>query len=387
MGIRLEHVSYLYEQGTAMQVRALDDVSLSIDEGEFIGLIGHTGSGKSTLIQLMNGLETPAEGRVFFDGTDVESEDFSKRDLRFQVGLVFQYPEHQLFEATVLEDVMFGPRNQGLGDDEARERAKQALSQTGISEDIYDSSPFDLSGGQKRRVAIAGVLAMSPRYLILDEPCAGLDPKGRDEILDLLTKMHEQLGMTIILVSHSMEDVARYVQRIIVMDHGQKKLDGTPKEVFAHYEELEKMGLSAPAVFYILKKLNERGIRVDPTVLTVEEAADEIEDFFHGPARGSMFRTQKGGMEEAVIFDHGQLLVNSEIFTHKNNIEGDLSQKNPGTNRTGPEFMRDRHEVKQAGISLDQGARTWKQADPDTKQNGCNNKTEDTGSEGETGNA
>lgn len=336
MGIRLEHVSYLYEQGTAMQVRALDDISLSIDEGEFIGLIGHTGSGKSTLIQLMNGLEAPAEGKVFFDGTDVESDGFSKRDLRFQVGLVFQYPEHQLFEATVLEDVMFGPRNQGLGDDEAREKAKRALSQTGISEDVYDSSPFDLSGGQKRRVAIAGVLAMSPKYLILDEPCAGLDPKGRDEILKLLTKMHEQLGMTIILVSHSMEDVARYVQRIIVMDHGQKKLDGTPKEVFSHYKELEKMGLSAPAVFYILKKLNERGIRVDPAVLTVEEAADEIETFFHGYACDSKFRTQKNSMEEAVISNHDRKIVSSARRAEMNGTDGDWKKEDPGSNRTDP---------------------------------------------------
>lgn len=280
MGIRLEHVSYLYEQGTAMEVRALDNVSLSVEQGEFIGLIGHTGSGKSTLIQLMNGLESPSEGKVFFDGKDVDSEDFSRRDLCFQVGLVFQYPEHQLFEETVLKDVMFGPRNQGLSEDEAREKAQNALAQTGISEDVYDSSPFDLSGGQKRRVAIAGVLAMSPKYLILDEPCAGLDPKGRDEILDLLTKMHDRMGMTIILVSHSMEDVARYVGRIIVMDHGHKMLDGKPEEVFAHYKELETMGLSAPAVVYIMKKLNEKGIRVDPGVLTVEQAADEIEAFF-----------------------------------------------------------------------------------------------------------
>ena len=276
MSIALEHINYVYSPGTAYEKQALKDVSLEIPQGQFVGIIGHTGSGKSTLIQHLNGLTRATSGRILYEGKDIYEEGFDMRWLRSQVGLVFQYPEHQLFEVDVLSDVCFGPKNQGLSQEECEERAKEALELVGFPEKYYRQSPFELSGGQKRRVAIAGVLAMRPKVLVLDEPTAGLDPKGRDEILDQVERLHKETGMTVILVSHSMEDVARYVERIIVMNRGEKMLDGTPREVFRHYKELEKVGLAAPQVTYVMHDLKERGFDLSPDATTIEEAADEI---------------------------------------------------------------------------------------------------------------
>ena len=276
MSLRLEDVCFKYNPGTTYEVDALKRISLSIGDGEFIGLIGHTGSGKSTLIQHLNGLLTATEGSIYYNGEDIYAKDYDKQALRTQVGMVFQYPEHQLFETTVFEDVKFGPKNQGLDDKTATLRAYEALSNVGFPDDFYDQSPFELSGGQKRRAAIAGVLAMKPAVLILDEPTAGLDPKGRDEILDLIADMHERLHNTVILVSHSMEDVARYVGRLIVIDGGRIQYDDTPHNVFKHYRELEKMGLSAPKVTYLMHRLAAAGLPVDVSATTVEEARQEI---------------------------------------------------------------------------------------------------------------
>ena len=275
-----DHISYIYSPGTAYEKKALDDVSLTINKGEFIGIIGHTGSGKSTLIQHFNGLEKASSGTIYFDGQDIYDRDFNMKSLRSRVGLVFQYPEHQLFETTVLEDVKFGPKNLGLSKVEVDLRAFEAIKQVGLSEKCYDDSPFELSGGQKRRVAIAGVLAMKPEILILDEPTAGLDPRGRDEILDQIAKLHKE-GLTVILVSHSMEDVAKYADRIIAMNSGKVAFDGTPKEVFRHYKELERMGLSAPQITYVMQAMKELGLDVDTDVSTVEEAKEEILKAFH----------------------------------------------------------------------------------------------------------
>lgn len=279
MSIALDHVSYVYSPGTAYEKHALKDVSLEIEQGQFVGIIGHTGSGKSTLIQHLNGLMKATSGKIFYNGQNIYEEGYDMRSLRSQVGLVFQYPEYQLFEVDVLSDVCFGPKNQGLSKEECERNAKEALELVGFPEKYYKQSPFELSGGQKRRVAIAGVLAMKPKVLILDEPTAGLDPKGRDEILDQVEKLHRETGMTVVLVSHSMEDVARYVERIIVMNHGEKMLDGTPGEVFRHYKELEKVGLAAPQVTYVMHDLKERGFDVSPDATTIEEAADEIVRF------------------------------------------------------------------------------------------------------------
>ena len=276
MSIALEHINYVYSPGTAYEKQALKDVCLEIPQGQFVGIIGHTGSGKSTLIQHLNGLTRATSGRILYEGKAIYEEGFDMRWLRSQVGLVFQYPEHQLFEVDVLSDVCFGPKNQGLSQEECEERAKEALELVGFPEKYYRQSPFELSGGQKRRVAIAGVLAMRPKVLVLDEPTAGLDPKGRDEILDQVERLHKETGMTVILVSHSMEDVARYVERIIVMNRGEKMLDGTPREVFRHYKELEKVGLAAPQVTYVMHDLKERGFDLSPDATTIEEAADEI---------------------------------------------------------------------------------------------------------------
>lgn len=275
-----DHISYIYSPGTAYEKKALDDVSLTINKGEFIGIIGHTGSGKSTLIQHFNGLEKATSGTIYFDGQDIYDKDFNMKSLRSRVGLVFQYPEHQLFETTVLEDVKFGPKNLGLSKVEVDLRAFEAIKQVGLSEKCYDDSPFELSGGQKRRVAIAGVLAMKPEILILDEPTAGLDPRGRDEILDQIAKLHRE-GLTVILVSHSMEDVAKYADRIIAMNSGKVTFDGTPKEVFRHYKELERMGLSAPQITYVMQAMKELGLDVDTDVSTVEEAKEEILKALH----------------------------------------------------------------------------------------------------------
>lgn len=276
MSIALEHVSYVYSPGTAYEKHALKDVSFEIPQGQFVGIIGHTGSGKSTLIQHLNGLVKATSGKVIYEGRNIYDEGYNMRELRSQVGLVFQYPEYQLFEVDVISDVCFGPKNQGLSQEECEKNAKEALELVGFPEKYYKQSPFELSGGQKRRVAIAGVLAMKPKVLILDEPTAGLDPKGRDEILDQVEKLHKETGMTVILVSHSMEDIARYVERIIVMNHGEKMLDGAPREVFCHYKELEKVGLAAPQVTYVMHDLKERGMDVSPDVTTIEEAADDI---------------------------------------------------------------------------------------------------------------
>lgn len=270
--LKLEQVSYIYNPGTAYEMHALKDVNLEIPQGQFVGIIGHTGSGKSTLIQHFNGLMKPTQGKIYFEGQDIWAEQFPLRGLRSQVGLVFQYPEHQLFETDVLTDVCFGPKNQHLTQEECEKRAKEALEHVGLDESYYAKSPFELSGGQKRRVAIAGVLAMNPKVLILDEPTAGLDPMGRDEILDQIAQLHETRGITIILVSHSMEDIARYVDRIIVMNHGEKAFDDEPKKVFTHYKELEAIGLAAPQITYIVHALKEKGMDVDTTATTIEEA-------------------------------------------------------------------------------------------------------------------
>lgn len=276
MSIELKNITYTYSPGTAYEIHALKDVNLEIPDGQFIGVIGHTGSGKSTLIQHLNALIRPTSGSVLYNGEDVWEEKYDRRKLRSQVGLVFQYPEHQLFESDVLSDVCFGPMNQGMSREEAETEAKKALLQVGFKEKNFSKSPFELSGGQKKRVAIAGVLAMNPKILILDEPTAGLDPKGRDEILDQISELHKARGITIILVSHSMEDVAKYVERLIVVNRGQIAFDDTPREVFSHYQELEAMGLAAPQITYIMHALKQKGLKVDPNATTVEEARDDI---------------------------------------------------------------------------------------------------------------
>ena len=278
MPIEVKDVSYLYEAGTPFEKEALSHVSLTIERGEFIGLIGHTGSGKSTLIQHLNALLAPSSGQVLYNGQDIfeESAKERRRQIRQKVGLVFQYPEHQLFEMTVWKDVAFGPTNMKLSESEIKERVEWAMELVGLGPEYYEKSPFDLSGGQKRRVAVAGVLAMQPEYLILDEPAAGLDPRGRDDLFDRIAMLRDKTGMTVVLVSHSMEDVARYVDRILVMDHGHLRYDDTPGEVFQHKEELEAMGLSAPQITYIMQALKEHGLDVDVTATTVEEAKASI---------------------------------------------------------------------------------------------------------------
>ena len=276
MSIKLEHVNYIYSPGTAYEKKALSDICLEIPHGEFVGIIGHTGSGKSTLTQHLNGLIRATSGTVFYNGENIYAPGYDMRALRSKVGLVFQYPEHQLFEVDVLTDVCFGPKNQGLTPEECEKRATEALRLVGLKEKYWKSSPFELSGGQKRRAAIAGVLAMRPGVLVLDEPTAGLDPKGRDEILDQIAYLHRQSDMTVILVSHSMEDIAKYADRIIVMNKGKILYNDTPKQVFSHYQELEKIGLAAPQVTYIMHDIREAGFDVGVTATTVEEAADEI---------------------------------------------------------------------------------------------------------------
>lgn len=276
MSIKLEHLNYVYSQGTAYEKHALKDICLEIPHGEFVGIIGHTGSGKSTLIQHLNGLVKATSGALYYEGRNIYEEGYPMRELRNQVGLVFQYPEHQLFEVDVMTDVCFGPKNQGLSPEDCKARALEALKLVGLKEKYYKASPFELSGGQKRRVAIAGVLAMRPKVLVLDEPTAGLDPKGRDDILDQIAYLHKQSDLTVILVSHSMEDIARYADRIIVMNKGQVQYNGKPVEVFTHYKELEKIGLAAPQVTYIMHDLKEQGLDVKTNITTIEEAAEEI---------------------------------------------------------------------------------------------------------------
>lgn len=281
MSIKLEHVQHIYEKGTAMEQIALDDINLEILDGQFIGLIGHTGSGKSTLVTHLNGLTKPTSGRILWNGEDINASGFDMKKLRSKVGLVFQYPEHQLFEADVFSDVCFGPKNLKLPKEEVEKRAYEALKMVKLGDEFYKQSPFDLSGGQKRRVAIAGVLAMNPEVLILDEPTAGLDPKGKKDILNLISDLHKEKKITIVLVSHSMEDVAEYVERIIVMNFGKVMFDDTPKLVFRNIQELEKMGLAVPQVTYVMHDLYNAGIPVDKDVTTIEEAKNEILKIFH----------------------------------------------------------------------------------------------------------
>ena len=276
MSIELKNVSYRYAPNTPMQVIGLEHVSLTIRKGELLGIIGHTGSGKSTLIQHLNGLLRATDGAVLYNEENIYADGYDRRALRGKVGLVFQYPEHQLFETDVFSDVCFGPKNQKLPPEEITRRAREALSMVGLGEEYYARSPFDLSGGQKRRVAIAGVLAMQPEILVLDEPTAGLDPQGRDELLDQLALLKTERGIGIVLVSHSMEDVARYADRIVVMHKGRIVFDDKPAAVFSHYRELEQMGLSAPQVTYIMHGLRERGLPVDETAATPEAAAESI---------------------------------------------------------------------------------------------------------------
>lgn len=276
MAITIKNLTHIYNEGMPFQKTALEDINIDIHTGEFVGIIGHTGSGKSTLIQMFNGLIKPTKGQVLLNGEDINGDKVNKKQVRQKVGLVFQYPEYQLFEMTVKEDVAFGPKNMGLSKEEVEKRVKYALDAVGLDESYYEKSPFELSGGQKRRVAIAGVLAMNPETLILDEPTAGLDPKGRNELFDQLKKMHEELGLTIILISHSMEDVAKYVERIIVMNQGKVLMDDVPREIFKRYKELEAVGLAAPQVTYIMEEMRKKGVPVDTSVLTIEEARDEI---------------------------------------------------------------------------------------------------------------
>ena len=277
MSIEIKNVNYLYSQGTSYEMHALKNVNLEIPDGQFVGLIGHTGSGKSTLTQHLNGLVKATSGHIYYNGEDIYDEKFSMKKLRSKVGLVFQYPEHQLFETEVLADVCFGPKNLGFTKEEAEEKAKAALRMVGMGEEYDKSSPFELSGGQKRRVAIAGVLAMDPEVLILDEPTAGLDPRGRDEVLDQVSALQKSRGITVILVSHSMEDVAKYVDRLIVMNQGEVRFDGRPVEVFHHYKELEEIGLAAPQTTYLMQEFKKQGADVNTDATTVEEAADAIE--------------------------------------------------------------------------------------------------------------
>lgn len=276
MSIKVENINYIYSEGTAFENYALKDINFEISDGSFVGIIGHTGSGKSTLIQQLNGLIKASTGKIYYKGQDIYDENYKLKGHRQKVGLVFQYPEHQLFEIDVLSDVCFGPLNQGLSKEEAIERAKSALTLVGLDESFYKKSPFELSGGQKRRVAIAGVLAMNPEVLILDEPTAGLDPKGREEILGKISELRKSRNITIILVSHSMEDVAKYADKILVLSKGELVLNGTPKEVFRHIDLLESIGLRAPEVSYIIRELREKGFEINEDISTIEEARDAI---------------------------------------------------------------------------------------------------------------
>jgi len=274
MSIEIKNLSYIYNKGTAFEQTAIHDINISIQKGEFIGLIGHTGSGKSTLIQHLNALLKPSTGHILLDGEDINADSSKLKRIRQRVGLVFQYPEHQLFEMTVYKDVAFGPENMGLSKEETDKRVKAALENVGVDESIHEKSPFELSGGQKRRVAIAGVLAMEPEVLVLDEPAAGLDPRGRDEVLGLIKSMHSNLGITVILVSHSMEDVSRLVNRVIVMHQGRIAMDGALNEVFSRVEEVVALGLRAPSISYLMKGLNERGFGLPQDIYKVEDAVD-----------------------------------------------------------------------------------------------------------------
>lgn len=280
MSIILDKVDYIYSEGTVYESQALKNINLKVEDGEFIGLAGHTGSGKSTLIQLFNGLRKPSSGGIYYNGADIHDTDYDRKALRSKVGLVFQYPEHQLFEKTIFDDVCFGPMNQGLSKNEAGLRAFEALKMVGLPEELYYQPPFSLSGGQKRCAAIAGVLAMKPEMLVLDEPAAGLDPGSKDELYALLAQMNQEQDMTVVLVSHSMEDMAQYVHRMVVLNEGQILYDDSVKNVFAHYKELEKIGLAAPQVTYFMHELKEAGFAVSTEPVTVDEALAELLNYF-----------------------------------------------------------------------------------------------------------
>ena len=277
MSIKIENLTYVYMPKTPFEKKALDNVSLEIEDGEFLAVIGHTGSGKSTLIQHLNGLLKPASGKIYVDGTDITDKDTKLVDIRKKVGLVFQYPEYQLFEETIAKDIAYGPTNLGLNEDEILRRVKKSMKMVGLDYDEYkDISPFELSGGQKRRVAIAGVIAMEPNVLILDEPTAGLDPAGRDDILEQIKFLHEKYNMTIIFVSHSMEDVGKLAEKIIVMNDGHIELQGKPKEVFREIDTLERIGLAVPQVTYLMRELKRKGFNVSEDIFTVEKAKSEL---------------------------------------------------------------------------------------------------------------
>ncbi len=276
MSIKISYLTHVYNEGTAFEKKALDDVSIEIQTGEFIGLIGHTGSGKSTLIQHLNGIIPPTSGEILLDGENIHKDKAKLKEVRRRIGLAFQYPEYQLFEMTVYKDVAFGPTNMQLSKEEIHESVVSALETVGIPHEVYEKSPFELSGGQKRRVAIAGVLAMNPEVLILDEPTAGLDPRGRDEILAAVGRLHRERGITVILVSHSMEDVAKLADRIIVMHKGKAAMTGTPREIFSRPAELEGMGLAAPQMSYVFASLKEKGFDVPTDIYTVEEAKEAL---------------------------------------------------------------------------------------------------------------
>ncbi len=276
MSIKVENLSYTYMEGSPFEKHALQNINLQIKQGEFIGLIGHTGSGKSTLIQHFNGLLKSTNGKIYINDIDIMDKKTNLKDIRNKVGLVFQYPEHQLFEETVYKDIAFGPMNAGLSDKEIHKRVLESLKIVGLSENILEKSPFELSGGQKRRVAIAGVIAMKPEILVLDEPTAGLDPAGRDDILFQIKTLHRKLGMTVILVSHSMEDIARLVNRIIVLDRGTVAMDDVPAQIFKKAEELEKIGLSAPQITYVIRKLRDKGLEIREDIFTVHQAKKEL---------------------------------------------------------------------------------------------------------------
>lgn len=282
MSIKIENLTHIYMPNGPFEKKALDNINLDIKDGEFIALIGHTGSGKSTLIQHMNGLLEATSGKIIIDGEDITAKGVNLSDVRKKVGLVFQYPEYQLFEETIEKDISYGPRNLGLDEDEIHKRVVKSMEMVGLDYEEYkDKSPFDLSGGQKKRVAIAGVVAMEPKILILDEPTAGLDPKGRDDILAQIKLLHTKYNMTVILVSHSMEDVAKLAEKVIVMNRGSVALQGTPAQVFKEVETLEKIGLGVPQVTYLMRELRKKGFNVGDEVYTIEQCKEELKKIFH----------------------------------------------------------------------------------------------------------
>jgi len=282
MSIKVENVSYIYNEGTPFETHALKNINFSINDKEFVGIIGHTGSGKSTLIQQLNGLLKPTSGDIYINGKKITDKNINLRDIRKEVGLVFQYPEYQLFEETIFKDIAFGPTNLNLDQEDIKERVYEAMDIVGLSRDLEDKSPFEVSGGQRRRIAIAGVLSMRPKVLILDEPTAGLDPRGRDEILMRIKKIHEKYTMITILVSHSMEDIAKYADKIIVMNNGEIAVSGTPREIFRQVDLLESIGLGIPQITYLARQLKNKGIEIPEDVLTVEEAKEYIARYLRG---------------------------------------------------------------------------------------------------------